>query len=776
MNAPPNSQTYQVYTNYCKFGSKTILQFLEGFEKNIDGVIRNEDIEFLHKTRVTSRKLRAALPLFQFCFSKKTYKKSIKEIKKATSLLGEARDLDVQISFIEQYMQKLNSKEEKNFNILLIDHRKCRESIQSSIVRELNKLKSFHVTRDVRNSCEEMINQQSKIPFDPNQVLEKAQWHISFGLDDFLSLEKFVYNENKIKKHHEMRINAKKLRYTMELFAPLYKNNLKKEIKTIKSYQDILGEKHDLEVWMDYIPKFIETMKEKTRTKQKTLPTEAEKALLNFLAYIKEQRKQRYDQFVHLWEENKKANFFDKLRETTKAGIIIDEEKTKQVLANPDVKVAAMSDVHANLQALESVIQDAEQRKVDMFVNAGDAIGFGPYPNEVIELLSEKNVLSVLGNYDLEVIEGKANAEDEKKLAWKFARQELSRSCECYLFSLPRELRLEVAGKKLLVTHGTPESIEEHIYHKTPAERLKTLVDAARAEIIIVGHSHEQFWKQVNGASIVNPGSVGRPGDGNPQTAYAILSFNPFKTELVRLDYNVQAAADALRKKGMPESFAQMLLRGVSLDTIIQEDEAKKDAMVQNCKETVEVVNRISNGYWADDEHFLQVTRLALRFFDNLAKLHKLGERERCWLECAGILHDIGLSKAQEGHHKESAKLILNDKRMPFTSKERRIIASIARYHRKGLPKRNHHILNGMGQENIRKVKILASLLRVADSLDYSHQSIVKDLKIKTAAKRIIVECFSEKQSLPEEKAFNKKKDMFEKVFTRKLVLIWKQQ
>ena len=97
-----------------------------------------------------------------------------------------------------------------------------------------------------------------------------------------------------------------------------------------------------------------------------------------------------------------------------------------------------------------------KKEAVDVFLNAGDSIGFGPYPNEVIELLCEKNVLSILGNFDLEVIEGKAKAKGEKKLALKFARKELAKSCEEYLRSLPRELRFEVAGKKLLVTHGSP--------------------------------------------------------------------------------------------------------------------------------------------------------------------------------------------------------------------------------------------------------------------------------------------------------------------------------
>ncbi len=126
----------------------------------------------------------------------------------------------------------------------------------------------------------------------------------------------------------------------------------------------------------------------------------------------------------------------------------MNEEKTSQILANPDAKVAVLSDIHANLQALEAVIQDAEERGVDLFLNAGDSIGFGAYPNEVVELLCEKNVLSVLGNYDVEVIESEPKAKGEKRVAFKFTKKELAKSCQSYLYSLPRELRLQVAGSK----------------------------------------------------------------------------------------------------------------------------------------------------------------------------------------------------------------------------------------------------------------------------------------------------------------------------------------
>ncbi len=526
MNAPINSQTCQSDTSYCKFGSETLLKLLPVFEDQIEGVMKSDDIEYVHKMRVTSRRLRAALPLFRFCFPGKEFKEWASQLKKVTRLLADARDLDVQIAFIEQYTKKLKSTTEKAcVDILLKDHKDRRKSIQSSVVSGLEKLEASDILQDIRKFCEQTIAEQSNATFDSNQVLEKAHWHISFRLDDFLSMEKYVYLENKKLKHHEMRIYAKKLRYTMEVFAPLYKNKLAKEIETITAFQDVLGEMHDCDVWVDYIPKFIDKAKTKIKSKgnKKEDTTKFEKALLNFLAYIKEQRRDHYNQFVRLWNKNKNNNFFVKLRKTTNAGLTMTKAKTKQLLANPDVKIAVLSDVHANLQALEKVFEDAEGRGVEIFLNAGDSIGFGPYPNEVIEMLCEKNVLSIVGNYDLEVIEGKAKAKGEKKIALEFARKELAKSCEGYLHSLPRELRLEVAGKKLFVTHGSPQSIEEHIYHDTPVEQLKTLADAAKADVIIVGHSHDQFLRQADEVLFRQPWKCGKAWRRKPSDSLCNL-------------------------------------------------------------------------------------------------------------------------------------------------------------------------------------------------------------------------------------------------------------
>ncbi len=340
-----------------------------------------------------------------------------------------------------------------NVSILLENHKELRKKVQPSVNAGLEELKTTEVLDELRHFCEKTIKEQSKEAFDAQKVLEKARWHISFRIDDVLAMENYVHLQNEALKHHEMRIRAKKLRYTMESFSPLYQNKLAQEIEKIKKLQDVLGEMHDCDVWTEYIPKFIEETNAKIKSKGKktTENKKFEKALLNFLIFVKEKRNQNYSEFVKFWEENKRTGFFAQLRQTINTEFVSkNEERIKQVLMNPDVKIAVLSDIHANLQALERVFADAESRGIDVFLNAGDSIGFGPYPNETLELLCEKSVLSILGNYDLEVIEGKAKDKGEKKLALKFARKELSKSCECYLFSLPLEIRLVLPEKNYL--------------------------------------------------------------------------------------------------------------------------------------------------------------------------------------------------------------------------------------------------------------------------------------------------------------------------------------
>jgi exopolyphosphatase/guanosine-5'-triphosphate,3'-diphosphate pyrophosphatase len=167
---------------------------------------------------------------------------------------------------------------------------------------------------------------------------------------------------------------------------------------------------------------------------------------------------------------------------------------------------------------------------------------------------------------------------------------------------------------------------------------------------------------------------------------------------------------------------------------------------------------------------------LALELFDKLSDLHSLGEEERYWLECAAILHDIGWSQGPKGHHKSSLKLILNEQEFPFTSDERYLIGSIARYHRKANPKNSHFHFAALSSKNKEKVRVLASFIRIADGLDASHAAVVTDFDLKIESDSVILDCFVSDDTSLESESILKKKDLFESVVRRKLIVQWRQK
>lgn len=168
------------------------------------------------------------------------------------------------------------------------------------------------------------------------------------------------------------------------------------------------------------------------------------------------------------------------------------------------------------------------------------------------------------------------------------------------------------------------------------------------------------------------------------------------------------------------------------------------------------------------------VTNLALQLFDELQNLHKLGQRERFWLLCAGILHDIGWINGWKGHHKNSLRIILNTPMLPFNNKERLIIGSIARYHRNVLPSLEHDHYAVLEAHEREVVSVLAACLRLADGLDSAHKARVHDLQFEITSKEIVLTCITEEISPEEEIAANSKSDLLRSVFNRKVIIDWK--
>jgi len=174
-------------------------------------------------------------------------------------------------------------------------------------------------------------------------------------------------------------------------------------------------------------------------------------------------------------------------------------------------------------------------------------------------------------------------------------------------------------------------------------------------------------------------------------------------------------------------------------------------------------------------EHTHQVTRLALQLFDELSSLHKLGSRERFWLQCASLLHDIGWIEGRKEHHKTALRIILKTPILPFDNKERLIIGSVARYHRRTLPDQKHDNFASLNPEEQQIVRILAAILRIGDGLDSLHQNRVIELNCKVTRQRVNVTCVVLNIIPNESLVTSEKGDLFEIVFQRKLIMTYKK-
>ena len=168
-----------------------------------------------------------------------------------------------------------------------------------------------------------------------------------------------------------------------------------------------------------------------------------------------------------------------------------------------------------------------------------------------------------------------------------------------------------------------------------------------------------------------------------------------------------------------------------------------------------------------DMRHTEHVTRLALQLFDQLKELHQMGEVERNWLEIAAVLHDAGWVEGWQAHHKASLRIILKSPLLPLDQHQRLIIGSIARYHRRALPSLEHDHYAALGDAERKLVDWLAAILRLADGLDSTHQSLVMDVFCKTSRKKIIVHCLVHNRAGADQSGAQEKSDLLKKVSGR---------
>jgi putative phosphoesterase len=210
------------------------------------------------------------------------------------------------------------------------------------------------------------------------------------------------------------------------------------------------------------------------------------------------------------------------------------------------VRVAALSDIHGNLPALEAVLAEIDSEGVDEIVVAGDT-AHGPWPAEIVDLLMERGARCVRGNADREVLE---RSERFGALApWSADR--LGRSRLAVVESWPLTFGLSVDGLgSVLVCHSTPSS-EDPIYTRiTRDDELTELLGPVGADVLVCGHTHMQYDRTLpSGLRVVNPGSVGMPYEGARGAYWALLGPD---VEFRRTEYDVEGAVAAIEVLAAP--------------------------------------------------------------------------------------------------------------------------------------------------------------------------------------------------------------------------------
>jgi predicted phosphodiesterase len=226
-----------------------------------------------------------------------------------------------------------------------------------------------------------------------------------------------------------------------------------------------------------------------------------------------------------------------------------------------------ISDIHGNLPALKSILENIS---FDELVVLGDLVDYGPFPGEVIDLLRSHDAVIVRGNHD-HAVAYRVDCRSGKATHWvsvwfreNITYKLLSRNDIGYLASLPTYL---VRDNKLFI-HASPiDPLYDYLYPWIGLEELLKRIntpitgektgDERGYESIFVGHTHIQFLLRLNGKTIVNPGSVGQPRDGDPRASYALLIDE--KIVFGRMKYPVEKTIEKYRELGVPDPYYSFL-------------------------------------------------------------------------------------------------------------------------------------------------------------------------------------------------------------------------
>jgi putative phosphoesterase len=236
-----------------------------------------------------------------------------------------------------------------------------------------------------------------------------------------------------------------------------------------------------------------------------------------------------------------------------------------------DTRTAVITDIHGNLAALEATLEWIDHEGIAQIYCGGDLVGYGAYPNEVCELIDQRGIPTIYGNYDYAIARdmddcGCAYVTEhdrelgQRSVAWTL--EHTDQPAKDFMRELPFDLRFNVGSVDVHLVHGSPRKVNEYLFDDKPPSLYERLAAAETAQSLVFGHTHKPWVHEFGGVLFVNCGSVGKPKDGDPRAGFAILADvgGELEVTIQRVEYDAEAAARDVAAAGLPSEYADKLL------------------------------------------------------------------------------------------------------------------------------------------------------------------------------------------------------------------------
>lgn len=233
------------------------------------------------------------------------------------------------------------------------------------------------------------------------------------------------------------------------------------------------------------------------------------------------------------------------------------------------MKLAIFGDIHGNIEALKSA-HAACSGKVERIYHLGDLGGYAPFVNEVVDFLMEHGIEGVQGNYDYNVAHNSEHCgckyEDpvqaeiaDKSFAW--TKEHVTEKSRQYMSNPPQTLVILTEGKKAVLFHASPHKNNLYWYEDRPEKFFHEMAQKVNADLLVYGHTHKPYRKDLGGKVFINAGSVGKPKDGDPRACVTIVDITRagIESNFLRVAYDLERTAESIIASELPSVLAENL-------------------------------------------------------------------------------------------------------------------------------------------------------------------------------------------------------------------------